>query len=394
MTVKVSKKITIREPTFVSSQPTIVDDTIAEFQFPRELQRNWIQQMDFRFLLILLSTAILEVGLIILLTAAFKATSRPVNVVKIQKQYARLLLKDETTSNFSALESTKSESFRKPLIDENELTADDLAISEGESPLEAMERVAVTNITPTVPAEYRGSTLADRKSSRTDENTFASALTREVNEKGLLQYIIRGDNSSLSEELEGVFSSGDDNSRVIQESISRLKIADFKSSGSAPNFVDAEKLEVLNKLKGSTKSVSVDEELSSLNQLNKITISSAEKITAIDIVEETKLNKKEKKSQARSPEHITAILLSHNRAIQDCFKHAIKKDPNLKGKIEVRISVDPKGHVNNVQILESTIASESMLRCITNRIRRWRDFGECDVSLGTLSYRQSYVFGY
>ena len=118
------------------------------------------------------------------------------------------------------------------------------------------------------------------------------------------------------------------------------------------------------------------------------------KNTTIDIVEESKKDKQIKKSTARRPEHVTAILLSHNRAIQDCFNYAVKTDPGLKGKIEVRISVNPAGEVSNVQIVESTIRNESMLRCIVNRIRRWRDFGECDESVGTLSYRQSYVFGY
>ena len=60
----------------------------------------------------------------------------------------------------------------------------------------------------------------------------------------------------------------------------------------------------------------------------------------------------------------------------------------------VRFSVTPEGRVDLVEVINSTIDYEPIIDCIVSRIRRWNDFGESDISLGTVSYRQTYVFGY
>ena len=106
------------------------------------------------------------------------------------------------------------------------------------------------------------------------------------------------------------------------------------------------------------------------------------------------MNRTGRKASARKAEQVTRIVLNHNRSIQDCYKQALKRKSDLKGKVVVRFSVTPAGIVEQVDVISSTIDYDPMISCIVNRIRRWNDFGESDISLGTVSYRQTYVFGY
>ncbi len=100
------------------------------------------------------------------------------------------------------------------------------------------------------------------------------------------------------------------------------------------------------------------------------------------------------KSVYRSPEAMYEVMYSHVSAITYCYERELKKIPDLKGKISVRITISPNGSVKNADIVSSTLNNESVERCILTRIRLWDDFQSIDASEGDVTFRQSYVFGY
>ncbi len=102
---------------------------------------------------------------------------------------------------------------------------------------------------------------------------------------------------------------------------------------------------------------------------------------------------KGKKSVYRSPEAIQQVLISHNSALQYCYERELKRSPNLKGKITVRITVAPDGSVKNAEIVSSTLNNKRVERCILARIRLWKDFPPIDPDEGDVVFRQVYVFG-
>ena len=101
-----------------------------------------------------------------------------------------------------------------------------------------------------------------------------------------------------------------------------------------------------------------------------------------------------RRSIYRSPEAIQEVLLAHVPAIRYCYERELKRDPDLKGKVSVRITVGPDGTVKNATIVSSTLNNERVERCILARIRLWKDFKPIDPSEGDVMFRQVYAFGY
>jgi len=100
------------------------------------------------------------------------------------------------------------------------------------------------------------------------------------------------------------------------------------------------------------------------------------------------------KSVYRSPEAMYEVMYSHRSAITYCYERELKKIPDLKGKISVRITVSSDGSVKGADIVSSTLNNESAERCILARIRLWDDFQPIDVKEGDVTFRQVYTFGY
>ena len=101
-----------------------------------------------------------------------------------------------------------------------------------------------------------------------------------------------------------------------------------------------------------------------------------------------------RKSVYRSPDAIQEILLRHVPAIRYCYERELKRFPDLKGKVTVRITVAPDGSVKEAVIVDSTLNNDRVERCILARIRLWKDFQPIDAEEGDVSFRQVYAFGY
>ena len=328
---------------------------------------------------------IFEVGVIFFLTTVLKTTHRPVNVEKIQKQYAHLLLDNLPAPVVTQLSS-------KTTTPSNVIAVGDEAVLPNES-ASAPETKAASD-----------ALISISNRSGTDRNSFtqkgdktevsASALSRKVSQTGILRYIISSSNSGYEEELKGVYSNGDANAKILEQAAEKMDIVRFRSSGAMFQTISAEQLNVLEKLKGTSVVVDAKEELKHLNQINKIDFEKDNKIEKLDYEHDELLHPAKPRTKVRYPEEVTKVIQSHARTIQDCYQQAVRRNPELKGKVTVRISVAPDGSVADVQLVESTIQDAQMLRCILHRIRRWRNFGAINEEAGILNYRQSYVFGY
>jgi len=100
------------------------------------------------------------------------------------------------------------------------------------------------------------------------------------------------------------------------------------------------------------------------------------------------------KAGSRDPDAVSAIVNKHNSAIQYCYQRALRRNPDLKGKLVVRFTITPEGRVKNVEVVSTTLTDKSVIDCVVSRIRRWSDFGAIDPSKGDATFRQVYAFGY
>jgi len=98
------------------------------------------------------------------------------------------------------------------------------------------------------------------------------------------------------------------------------------------------------------------------------------------------------KAANRSSEELSRVINSHNDAIEYCFKKESKLNPNLKGDIQVEFTVGFDGRVKGVRVVRSSLRNKNVENCISQRIRGWR-FKPIDRTEGDVAVRQKYIFG-
>ena len=361
-------------------------------RFPKEFKRNWFKQLDVRFMIILSLTFLFEVCMILFLLSQIKGNVKNLDVNSIQKRYAHLLLNkfnedvffDETVPTGTYLYGIPEE------IEQNTLSSNS-------------KQNMLENITNEYANNSQGvGSNRDKSAQSNSDKAFSGRMSNSggggsaerISSIGLLQYI-SDDNNASNEELREIFAQGDRNNQYLEGSLANVKLGEnMKHGRPSQSGTGAESATFYSGLKGKKSDVSTAEVRSSVAPLEKASYSTVAKNTELEESSALILNKTGSKASARKAEHVTRVVLDHNRSIQDCYKQALKKQPDIKGKVVVRFSVTPDGVVDHVEVIRSTIDYEPMIRCIINRIRRWNDFGESDISLGTVSYRQTYVFGY
>ena len=67
----------------------------------------------------------------------------------------------------------------------------------------------------------------------------------------------------------------------------------------------------------------------------------------------------------------------------------MKVNPNLRGRIDMEIVIEPSGKVSQARIIKSTIGDKRLERCIVKNVKKWR-FGK--VESGVVKIRVPFIF--
>ena len=95
----------------------------------------------------------------------------------------------------------------------------------------------------------------------------------------------------------------------------------------------------------------------------------------------------------RSAETMNKAVRKHDRFIHGCYKDALKKNPSLKGILELRFTLNSAGEIEQVVIISSTLAEPGMERSIIEKMKTWRNFQPIDPIYGKRTYKLKYNFG-
>jgi hypothetical protein len=95
----------------------------------------------------------------------------------------------------------------------------------------------------------------------------------------------------------------------------------------------------------------------------------------------------------RSAETLNKAIREHNLFIQGCYKDALKKNPDLKGSLELRFVLNADGEIDQAEIISSTLAEPEMEQHIIEKIKRWHNFQSIDPTYGKRTYKLKYNFG-
>ncbi len=98
-------------------------------------------------------------------------------------------------------------------------------------------------------------------------------------------------------------------------------------------------------------------------------------------------------SSEREPATINAVFNRHIPVLQDLYRQALKRDPDLKGSITLRFKLTREGHIKDLETVESTLNLPELELAIEEKVRTWRDFGEVYESNEDKKYKKTLRFG-
>lgn len=69
---------------------------------------------------------------------------------------------------------------------------------------------------------------------------------------------------------------------------------------------------------------------------------------------------------------IKRIVNQKKAEITQCYNKELQKDPALKGKITIKWTITPDGHVEKIEIVSNELKNDAIAACLTGRIAVWR----------------------
>ncbi|HHS14004.1 MAG TPA: TonB family protein [bacterium] len=352
----------------------------------REFRRPFFN-LDTRFLVILLLAIFVESVFVIIMMNRPVSEYSDKEIARIQERFANFVLREASRSDREA-ERIGAVTGAREKPEEQVKTA----VSETDS---EAERSADDSATDEERSEsQRGAGFGERSASSA-EASEARRLSRErvsqeVSNRGLLALLTGTGSAAEGQAVKSVFeesavSGGNDLDKVLSsvEGIRTGGRQELEGGGIGSGGVRGQR---------SGRQATIDD-LVSERPAGEGEQASLTRKGDVMVEKPSEVQGTGTRSQYRSAEAIQEVLMSHNPAIRYCYERELKRNPALKGKITVRITVEPEGNVSDAVILASTLNNERVERCILARIRLWKDFPPIDPSEGSVTFRQVYAFG-
>jgi TonB family protein len=93
----------------------------------------------------------------------------------------------------------------------------------------------------------------------------------------------------------------------------------------------------------------------------------------------------QERRSSRTDEEIQLVFDRNKTAIYAIYNRALRTNPTLRGKLVLRLTIQPSGQVSDAQIVSSELSDQELERRLMLRIRQL-DFGAKDVSAVTITY--------
>jgi outer membrane biosynthesis protein TonB len=91
----------------------------------------------------------------------------------------------------------------------------------------------------------------------------------------------------------------------------------------------------------------------------------------------------------RSNASLLAVIQKYSAGIQYCYGNELKRDPALRGKLVVALTVAASGEVLEATIVQDTVRSPRLAACTLSQIREWRFPA---IPVGVTAFQAPFVF--
>ncbi|MDZ7261309.1 MAG: TonB family protein [candidate division KSB1 bacterium] len=364
-------------------------------KLPKEFRKGIFESLDKRYYSILLFSLIFHVVAVVILFHIRPRTIDSGAISKIQKQFVDLLVEKTPESVARGEKSVWQAMDAKSLAELNRwietLVKGAIKDTEVIPDMTAMSKESVSQRVRETMVPSAESREAMRKGAASARGEKRKAEYERLNSVGLLGVITSGSGVINYEYVADILETAAKNSEHLDRVLAKLSALRVPRYTSRLIFDASETA-----LKGGRVHQGNQEDFYKTVE----TLAPAKATEMAKNVDYEKmpsalagLNRQATDGKARNPKDVSQVIMSHNKAIQDCYRQALKLRPGLRGKITVRFTVDYEGRVKSAEIIESTLNDPEIETCILQRIRRWNDFGYCDPSFGDATYRQVYSFG-
>lgn len=379
-----------QEKHLLDSQEARVGDDAEDYfnpsvdKLPKEFRKSIIENLDRRYLSILFSSIVLHALLAIyfMFNPPFKDSNR---ISLIQERLAQKLAKREVTLR----EPVAELQFPEPQPEDEEVLRATPGASSQASTSERRETTRTARAEAKPSADVGTGTGPGRE--RRSRGQSRKELAESVGSKGILALLTSTGSAASGEEVQDILGESEDSLGDLDETLGN--VSGVKTGGDPEGRRGRGDSDSVKGGRTREGGGGIDGLVSRLGSTKS---SSFERSGDLVVVNETPLieDGEGKGIKGRNQDDIQAVVMKHNSAIQYCYERELRRNPSLKGKLVLRITITPQGTVRKVEIVSSTLGSPRVERCVVSRIRRWSDFGMIDPSYGDTTIRQTYAFGY
>jgi len=354
---------------------------------PKEYHRNLFSAIDKRFLWIWLISFAIHFGI-----ASYFAAHPPEagyqqhEITRIQKQFATYLLEKQP----------------QPMVVEPEQPA--AALTNGEhSAAMAKGRYGTRTGNPGGASQGSGrgegssdgatsSQVSGSGSASGTGLSYREQIAQEVSSKGLLGLLTGSGSHARGDAVADVLGKTGSPQGDLDNVLGKLDGMKTTGRPTAGGAINPENSRVTQKPNRAIETEGIDELIGDKGGIASVEIQRSHQIVLEQVSEVA--DERGVKTQSRDADQVSEVVNRHNASIQYCYQRELKQNPDLKGKLVVRFTIDPSGSVKDVKVISSTLNSPSIERCVISRIKRWDDFGAIDPAKGDATFRQVYTFGY
>lgn len=370
-------------------------------EFPKEFKKDHLFATDWRFLSILAFSFVIHAVVIFYLFKHLPKNIDDARIMKIQNHFVSKFLSDTPPA------APKAPAFESELLTSAANWAQALA-EEMLDPQKALETPSALDVRSQGGATRKKrssfeSRIQARRSAADTRRRNLNDIQNEVQSVGLLGIISSGSGVVSTGLVEDILTHADSASMRLQskmEGVTSLQVpkAGVDYFGKGINGDDHVYLQARSVRGARTKvpGVSPADVVATLAATPEHIVIHNDKFETVS--NETRdyagiRTRKTPQIVERTVDQIRETVMSHNPAVQDCYRIALRNDPGLRGKITIRITLSHLGRVADVEIIDSSLSSPGLESCLIRKIRRWNDFGEVPEEQGSLAFRHTYVFG-
>lgn len=375
-------------------------------ELPKEFKKPLLENFDKRFILSLILSFAVHILIVIFIPRLIPDEFEKNVIQKLHQDFVNTILEENvdfgssgksTTGDVVGVVTPTAQANLTKIIEEIiagiALSADDLpdftAIREKVLTPKMIKEMRET----LVPTAEEKADVRKRKAAL--DGTSKNALAKKVENIGLLGVITQGTGFNYYDYIADIIENADQSAENLEKILKRIQALQVPRYQRPTAWLDNKKVAIGLKT-GRIKKTEDKKFYKNVQPLAKIEQVPIARNVDIDMLGSPLAGLNRRKAangKYRSYKHISKIVASHSRVIQDCYKQILKHQPGLKGKMIIKFSIDTNGRITNAEIINSTLKNPKIERCVLKRVLRWNNFGPCDPKLGVMTFRIPYKFG-